>query len=250
MAGRDGGLEAALFAEADCVAATGSDETLAAIRKALPAACAFVGLWDAGEFWICGQGGADRTPRGNRRGAAALDVAAWNQLGCLSPHVIYVEEGGEVGAEGFADLLAGQLEALEKTHPRGPLAAQEAAGIAARRSFYEVRAAHSPETKMWASAESTAWTVVLETEARFQISCLNRFVYVKAVHGCGRGVARGGGGAGENFDRGPGRAAGRGRRNWRGNSPAGARGGFARWGRCRSRRWAGGTTGGRRWAIC
>jgi hypothetical protein len=34
---------------------------------------------------------------------------------------------------------------------------------------------------MWASSESTAWTVVLETEARFQVSCLNRFVYVKAV---------------------------------------------------------------------
>jgi hypothetical protein len=62
------------------------------------------------------------------------------------------------------------------------LAAREAAGIAARRSFYEVRAAHSPDTKMWASAESTAWTVVLETEARFQVSCLNRFVYVKAVN--------------------------------------------------------------------
>ena len=28
---------------------------------------------------------------------------------------------------------------------------------------------------------STAWTVVFENDPRFQISCLNRFVYVKAV---------------------------------------------------------------------
>ena len=85
-------------------------------------------------------------------------MAAWNQLGCLSPHVIYVEQGGNIDAEGFADLLAGQLEALEKTHPRGRLTARGGWG-SRRRLFGEVRAAYSPETKIWASAESTAWTV-------------------------------------------------------------------------------------------
>ena len=34
---------------------------------------------------------------------------------------------------------------------------------------------------MWHSKNSTAWTVVFEADARFQMSCLNRFVYVKAV---------------------------------------------------------------------
>ncbi len=34
---------------------------------------------------------------------------------------------------------------------------------------------------MWHSKESTAWTVVFEADARFQISCLNRFIYVKPV---------------------------------------------------------------------
>jgi len=175
-------LEAALFAQADCVAATGSDETLAAIRRALPGHVRLAGHGTRVSFgFVAKEALAGRHPE-TVAARAALDVAAWNQLGCLSPHVIYVEEGGNVGAEGFADLLAGQLEALEKTHPRGQLAAREAAGIASRRSFYEVRAAHSPDTKMWASAESTAWTVVLETEARFQVSCLNRFVYVKAVN--------------------------------------------------------------------
>jgi hypothetical protein len=175
------GLEAALFAEADCVAATGSDETLAAIRRTLPGHARFVGYGTRVSFgFVAREALTGRHPEAVAA-QAALDVAAWNQLGCLSPHVIYVEEGGKVGAEGFADLLAVQLEALEKTHPRGRLAAREAAGIAARRSIYEVRAAHSPDTRLWASSESTAWTVVLEAEARFQVSCLNRFVYVKAV---------------------------------------------------------------------
>jgi hypothetical protein len=174
-------LESALFADADCVTATGGDETLAAVQRALPPRVRFLGYGTRVSFgFVAREALAGRHAETTARHAAA-DVAAWNQMGCLSPHVIYVEEGGVVGAEGFADLLARQLEALEKTHPRGALKAHEAAHISARRSCYEVRAAHSPETRMWASPESTAWTVVLENDPRFEISCLNRFVYIKAV---------------------------------------------------------------------
>jgi hypothetical protein len=174
-------LEAAVFAEADCVTATGSDETLAAIRRTLPPHTRFVGYGSRVSFgFVTKEALSVRHPE-SLADRAVLDVAAWNQLGCLSPHVIYVEEGGKIGAEEFADMLAGSLQKLEQTHPRGQLPPGAAAGIAARRSFYEVRAAHSPETRLWASLESTAWTVVLELEPRFEVSCLNRFVYVKAV---------------------------------------------------------------------
>jgi hypothetical protein len=36
---------------------------------------------------------------------------------------------------------------------------------------------------MWASLESTAWTVILEHDPLFQMSCANRFIYIKAVAG-------------------------------------------------------------------
>ncbi|MEY4387947.1 MAG: hypothetical protein RLY20_3230, partial [Verrucomicrobiota bacterium] len=112
---------------------------------------------------------------------AAADVVAWNQLGCLSPHVIYVEQGGEANGEKFAELLAAELIERERMEPRGDISTESAAGIAARRGIYEVRAAHSPETRQWCSEGSTAWTVVFEADTRFQLSCLNRFVYVKPV---------------------------------------------------------------------
>ena len=44
-----------------------------------------------------------------------------------------------------------------------------------------MRGAHSPETQLWHSKHSTAWTVVCEADARFAVSCLYRFIYVKAV---------------------------------------------------------------------
>ena len=58
---------------------------------------------------------------------------------------------------------------------------EAAVSIASRRAIYEVRAAHTLETQVWRSADSTAWTVVYEEDPRFQTSCLNRFIYVKPV---------------------------------------------------------------------
>ena len=180
--GGEHALESALFAEADCVVATGSDETLAAVRHRVPAGARFLGHGTRVSFGYVTRAALERSPRETARRAAA-DVSAWDQQGCLSPHVIYIEEGGGPSGEAFASMLADELEAREKTHPRGALGAEEAAGIARRRAFYEVRAAHSPDTRMWASPASTAWTVILENDPVFQSSCLNRFIYVKTVAG-------------------------------------------------------------------
>jgi len=174
-------LEAALFAESDCVTATGSDETLAAIRARLPVKTRFLGYGHRVSFGFVAGAVLHGSHTRQIISRAADDVVAWNQLGCLSPHVVYVQTGGEVSPEKFAELLADELERREQTEPRGELPAEHAAAIASRRGIYEVRAAHSPETRMWHSKNSTAWTVVHEADARFQLSCLNRFIYVKGV---------------------------------------------------------------------
>jgi len=179
--GGHGALDDALFAEADCVTVTGSDETLAAIRHRLPSRVRFLGYGHRVSFgYVCA---AVLKGLNVRRIAAraAADVAAWNQLGCLSPHLIYVETGGGTSPDTFAEMLAEELARREESEPRGELSIHEAAGVSSRRAFYETRAAHSPETRMWHSQGSTAWTVVFEVDPKFQLSCLNRFIYVKAV---------------------------------------------------------------------
>ncbi|MGO8837468.1 MAG: acyl-CoA reductase [Limisphaerales bacterium] len=185
IAGWRGGqadLEMALFAEADCVTVTGSDETLAAIRVQLPIKTRFLGYGHRVSFGFVAGEVLSGFYAGQVVALAADDVVAWNQLGCLSPHVIYVQTGGEASPEQFAERLADELDRREQTEPRGELPTEHAAAIASRRGIYEVRAAHSPETTQhWCSRDSTAWTVVYEADARFQLSCLNRFIYVKPV---------------------------------------------------------------------
>jgi hypothetical protein len=175
-------LEAALFDETDRLTATGSDETLTAIRQRLPPHVRFLGYGHRISFGFIGSHALVNAHAAKSVVArAAADVVAWDQLGCLSPHVFYVQAGGGVPPELFAALLAEALAHLETIEPRGDLPIQEAATIQSRRDFYLVRAAATSETQMWCSENSTAWTVIYEADPGFQTSCLNRFIYVKGV---------------------------------------------------------------------
>lgn len=175
-------LENAIFAEADCITATGSDETLAAIRQRIPPHARFIPYGHRVSFGFVANDGLTPIGLPQAVASAATDVIAWDQLGCLSPHLFYVQKGGRIAAEQFAEKLSEELDRREKASPRGTLPVEAAAAIATRRGLYDVRAAHSPGTRHWQSKDSTAWTVIFEADPLFQLSCLHRFVYVKEVN--------------------------------------------------------------------
>jgi hypothetical protein len=174
-------LEAALFAEADSVTATGSDEMLAAIRSRIPAKTRFLGYGQRVSFSLVTREVLREETVAKVVSSVVDDIVAWDQNGCLSPHAIYVEERGAVESDKFASLLAAELMQREQTHPRGPITVEAAAAIASRRAIYESLSAHRGDVRIWSSQSSTAWTVVFEHETRFHFSPLNRFIYVKPV---------------------------------------------------------------------
>ena len=180
----EGGMidfEEALFNAADCITVTGSDETIANIRQRIPISKKFISYGNKISFAYIAREMLSKFQVKNLVKLVTDDISAWNQLGCLSPHVIYVETGGAVSVEQFAEMLAEELKNRENTEPRGEITVFEASAITSRRAFYDVRAANLDTTKIWYCADSTAWTVVFENDPLFQPSCLNRFIYVKAV---------------------------------------------------------------------
>ncbi len=174
-------LEGALYDELDCLTVTGSDEALAAVRTKVPARVRMIDYGHRVSFGFVTR--EELRPEEISRviTAAADDIVAWDQNGCLSPHVIYVEERGAVESDKFAELLAVELAKREAAEPRGKIPVEAAAAIASRRAIYETIVAHRADAKIWQSTGSTAWTVVFEHDTRFQFSCLNRFIYVKPV---------------------------------------------------------------------
>lgn len=174
-------LENALFAEADCLTATGSDETLASIRLRLPAKVRFIGHGQRVSFGFVAREVLREETIADVVSRVADDVVAWDQNGCLSPHCFYVEERGEVESDKFASLLAAELMKREASEPRGKITVEESAAISSHKAIYETLAAHRGDVRFWASQGSTAWTVVFEHQVRFRLSPLNRFVFIKPV---------------------------------------------------------------------
>ena len=163
-------LESVLFTEADCLTATGSDATLAAIRARLPEKVRFIDHGQRVSFGFVAREVLREDTIDEIVSRAADDVVAWDQNGCLSPHVFYVEERGAVESDKFAALLAAELMRREASEPRGKISVAESAAIASSRSIYATLAAHRGDVKLWASPDSTAWTVVFEHETRFRFS--------------------------------------------------------------------------------
>ncbi len=174
-------LEEVLFRESNCVTATGSDEALDAIRRRLPPRVRFLGYGHRVSFGYITKEMLSRFNAKKLAQAAARDIAAWNQLGCLSPQVVYVETGGSTFPDAFAELLAQAMDHQETVEPRGTVPVEVATEIASLRSFFEIRALDSTKTRLWASPESTAWTVIYEEDSRFHPSCLYRCAFVKAT---------------------------------------------------------------------
>jgi hypothetical protein len=49
----------------------------------------------------------------------SLDVSAWDQQGCFSPHEIFVEQGGKITPQEFAKLLAEEMDVTARILPKG-----------------------------------------------------------------------------------------------------------------------------------
>ncbi len=113
-------------------------------------------------------------------GAAARDVAVFDQQGCLSPHVFYIRESATLSAKEYAVRLAEAMQQYELKHPRGTLMVSESNSIRALREEIAFRAANGEEVALLASKD-TAWTVVTDATPGFPNTPLNRVVFVKAL---------------------------------------------------------------------
>ena len=134
-------FEDALFAQADVVAAYGSDTTLGDIRARLPATTTFVPHGHGiGAVYVPAGALVMTSDAEALVDRIALDVAAFDQRGCLSPHAVWVERGGAIGGRDLAALLADRgLDRRAAELPRGSLPTEVGAaqlqwrGVAAAR---------------------------------------------------------------------------------------------------------------------
>jgi hypothetical protein len=174
-------LETVAFGRADAVIAYGSEPTIASIRARVPPETRFVAYNHKLSFGVIGREALAAEQLAETAARAAYDAAKYDQQGCLSPHLFYVERGGATPPRAFAAALAEAMAAAEARMPRGRLTLEEAAAVREARATAEARALASPDVEVYASPAGTAWTVIYEEDPTFVASCLNRTVRVKPV---------------------------------------------------------------------
>ncbi len=167
------------FGEADLVVAYGSDAAIEAVRARVPAGRRLITYGHRLSFGVIARERLTPDELPDLAERAAYDVVRFDQQGCLSPHLFYVEEGGVVSADHFARALAGALQRWSTIVPRGRLTADERARVADVRRQHEFRAATTGGAVYGGAGDE--WCVLVDPDPRFAASCLNRTVWVKPV---------------------------------------------------------------------
>jgi len=179
--GGDEAREQALFGQADLVAAYGGNDSLAQIRRQVPITTRFLPYGHKLSFGMVGRAALDARRAVSTARSAAYDVGRYDQQGCYSPQVFYVERGGKVSPQEFAQYLAHELAAFEHKFPRRVLPLEDAAGVAGWRQTQELKTfSHAGSTLL--GEAGAAWSVAYADAAQPLAPCaLNRSIQVLAV---------------------------------------------------------------------
>jgi hypothetical protein len=164
------------FLAADCVVATGSDETIASVAARVRPPRRFVGYGHRVSVALVGPAALAPGTLPQTALGLALDVALWDQLGCLSPVSVFVLGDADRAAEAIATELARLATEL----PRGRVSVDAAAAIAHARAEAEMRRAGGQRVTLHGAA-GDAWTVVREPDARLRSAPLHRFLRVQPL---------------------------------------------------------------------
>ena len=172
-------LDATAAASAGAVVAYGSESSVAALRGLAGPDARFVGYGPRISFAAVAREALTAGDLGDLAAKAAWDVSFFDQQGCVSPHVIYVERQGQATPLELAEALAREMARVEKRLPRGGLAPEDAAAIQQARGRWEARRAAGQDVALFVSTDSTAWTVAYDGESsELAPGCLNRFVRI------------------------------------------------------------------------
>jgi acyl-CoA reductase LuxC len=170
--GGDAAREEPVFARADRVVVTGGDTALAALTGRLGRSVVAHG--PRSSVAIVGR----EASRDASVDALALDVAMYDQRGCLSPHAVYVEGDGRA----FARRLGGALDAIAEHLPHGSPRTDERAAL----RLLVAEAEWAPGVEM---TRGRGGTVIYEEAAVFRPTPGLRTVRVHPVEAADRVAA-------------------------------------------------------------
>lgn len=178
--GEGGELERSALRRADRVVVYGGEEAVAAARALTGPLTPVVVYGPRVSFGLVL---ADATSADGVLDDAAAAVSAYEQRGCVSPHLVWVQPGGTRSPKAWAEALASALAHHAGTMPSASAPVHE---MRVLREAAEFRAAAGGGDRVW-GGPGAGWMVLFEDEVKgqplrpFEPSCLGRTVRVRPL---------------------------------------------------------------------
>jgi cytochrome c551/c552 len=172
-------LEQTVFRQSQTVIAYGGKDTINQISQKVPSHVRLVQHGHKVSFGVITKECLTESLAWQSAQRAAKDTSWFDQQGCLSPHVFYVEKGGKYTPRDFARLLAHEMANFDHKMKRAKLSPAETNAILKVRSEIEFQSYTNDKVELLASEGGTSWTVIYrEEQDEFPMSVLNRLVTV------------------------------------------------------------------------
>ncbi len=179
--------EKVAFEHADVVVASGSDASIAALRARVGGR--FIGHGHKVSLAVIAREELATAAQARQCAAQlAYDVTLWDQQGCLSPQLAYIEEGAGIDILGFAEMLSQALAQLAQELPPRQLDLSERAAILKFRQEAEWNS--DADVRLLASRGSTEWTIRIDSDPTFLPTCLNRCLRLNPIANLGELTSR------------------------------------------------------------
>ncbi len=105
----------------------------------------------------------------------AVDVSVFDQYACSSPHTLFIEKGGRIDPEKFAEELANHLSLVNRTLiPKGETEPGKVMDILKVKTKYEILG------KVFSSPKNE-WTVIYSDEEGLADPCFSRVIFVRPI---------------------------------------------------------------------
>lgn len=187
--GGDTALEQVLCRQADVLKVYGGDAAIAAWQRQLPAGKRLLPHGYKLSAGLVSATALDTRQAQLTARQAALDVLHWDQQGCYSPQLFYVERNARVSPHAFACHLAGELAALQHTFPRRALSLEEAAAVAGWRQALELDQLRGESVELLGPTDAPWCVAYRDTPQAPQPGALNRTACVMAVDSLDQAVS-------------------------------------------------------------
>ena len=175
-------IEEAAFNQADAVILFGGVKACNSLTKRIPPRIRVLVHGHKLGFGVIGRKRLRHQGLEDLVAAVAYDCSMFDQQACLAPHGYYLEEGGEVSPQEFAQALSAAMAGMNEKMPRGRISAAEAAATNQLRGRYEFKELRGDDVRLFASPHGTDWTVVYERDPEiFRPSPLNRALWIWGV---------------------------------------------------------------------